>query len=397
MIPVFYARCLEADYPEGHIQAVRMFVRSLQQLATRPEVFDFEYGRNDVSQRNSSIRIRRFPFISTESANQRTDPRTVAPLLFEAFSSLYFGTAEQSTFQGRRDVVVNLTNCFRYARLLDPRLHFPVVLHYYMREPSCKLLGNWLSQKADGFLVSSESVRQYLTSECRVPQKKIKIAYPPVDTSIYQPQNKSDVRQAFHIKRDSKIVLYMGSLKEGRFSIPTVLQALSETARVIPSVMLLVAVPDRIEDRRRASLLVRAAAKSGLSDRIILQIKNLDNEEKSALYALSDLFIYPASKRAVATEPPLTVLESMACGTPILACKEPSVEEIIVNPECGEIVSCDVTSLTRALVGLLSAEERLRTLSSNCRSVALTNFSPRVSGTILLEWFAEILNESRHG
>jgi glycosyltransferase involved in cell wall biosynthesis len=215
---------------------------------------------------------------------------------------------------------------------------------------------------------------------------------------MYRPLDKSKVRQTLGISRDSKVVLYMGSLKEGRFPLLTIVQTLSETVRELASVVLLVAVLDRPEERERAKQLVRAAEKCGVSGRILLQIKNLSDAEKNVLYALSDLFIYPASEPFMAIEPPLTVLESMASGTPILACREPSVRELIEDPKCGEMADCcQTTSLSHALVALLSDEERLTQLSTNCRKVALARFSLKVSGASLLGWFREILNDFSHG
>jgi len=397
MIPVFYARCVQRNYPEGHVQAVRMFLKALESLSVHPVVFDFEYGNSDTTGGSPSGTVQRFPFVSCESAiSARADFRTAATLLFEAISSLYFARAERKAFQGRQDVIVNLTNCFRYTRLLDPRSQHPLVLHYYMREPSCRILGSWLSENVDGFLVSSHSLRQYLL-QCRVPAQKVKVMYPPVDTSMYRPLDKSKVRQTLGISRDSKVVLYMGSLKEGRFPLLTIVQMLSETVRELASVVLLVAVLDRPEERERAKQLIRAAEKCGVSGRILLQIKNLSDTEKNVLYALSDLFIYPASEPSMAIEPPLTVLESMASGTPILACREPSVRELIEDPECGEMTGCCEAGLSRALVALLSDQERLTTLSTNCRKVALAKFSLKASGASLLEWFTEILDDFHHG
>jgi glycosyltransferase involved in cell wall biosynthesis len=228
-----------------------------------------------------------------------------------------------------------------------------------------------------------------------VPAQKIKVTYPPVDTSIYRPLDKSKVRQTLGISRDSKVVLYMGSLKEGRFPLLAIVQTLSEMVRELASVVLLVAVLDRPEERERAKQLVRAAEKCGVSGRILLQIKNLSDAEKNVLYALSDLFIYPASEPFMAIEPPLTVLESMASGTPILACREPSVRELIEDPECGEMADCCQASLSRALVALLSDEGRLATLSTNCRKVARAKFSLKASGASLLEWYMEILEGTR--
>ena len=400
MLPVFYTRCLQTNYPEGHIQTVRMFVKALDSLSTHPAIFDFEYGDNHPGLApSSSVRVRRFRFVSAEGAiSGRAGFDTAATLLFEAVSSLHFGGVERRAFGTNRDVIVNLTNCFRYTRLLDPRPQNPLLLHYYMREPSCRLLGSWLSKNVDGFLASSHSLKQYLISQCQLSKKKIKVTYPPVDTSIYRPLNKVKVRQTLGIGNDRKIALYMGGLKEARFPLRTIVETLSEVAHEFPSVLLLVATPDRPEERQRAEYLLRAAEKLGLSEKILIQIRNLNEKEKNALYALSDLFIYPASQPSMAIEPPLTVLESMASGTPILAFGGPSVKEVIGDPECGEMTySFEATSLSHALMDLLSDQDRLRTLSTNCREVALAKFSLQVSGMRLLEWFTEILNDYHHG
>ena len=65
-----------------------------------------------------------------------------------------------------------------------------------------------------------------------------------------------------------------------------------------------------------------------------VSIPYIDNETTMAeYYAASDLFLYPS----LADNCPLVVLESMACGTPVIAFETGGIPELLTNMKTGYI------------------------------------------------------------
>jgi glycosyltransferase involved in cell wall biosynthesis len=87
----------------------------------------------------------------------------------------------------------------------------------------------------------------------------------------------------------------------------------------------------------------------------------IDQEDLPAVYSLADLYLYPSNLEAF----PIPITEALACGTPIITSNVNGLEEIagdaavLVDPQ-------DAEAISRALVQVLSDEDRRRELSARC-------------------------------
>jgi glycosyltransferase involved in cell wall biosynthesis len=88
------------------------------------------------------------------------------------------------------------------------------------------------------------------------------------------------------------------------------------------------------------------------------------------LHAL-DLFVLPSAWEAL----PISILEAMACGVPVLATRVGGVAEAVDPGETGELVAArDPDALGDALARLLADPDRLRSLGTRAREVARERF-----------------------
>ena len=114
---------------------------------------------------------------------------------------------------------------------------------------------------------------------------------------------------------------------------------------------------DRSRDRRRRPERPRIEALArqlGLADRVRL-LGRVPQESLPGIYGAADLLVHPSLREGW----PNVLLESMACGTPVLATNFDSVGEIVGAPEAGRIVAeATPTGLAEAIRELLAAPPR---------------------------------------
>ncbi|MCL4555096.1 MAG: glycosyltransferase family 4 protein [Actinobacteria bacterium] len=110
--------------------------------------------------------------------------------------------------------------------------------------------------------------------------------------------------------------------------------------------LMIVGVPNDGEHRRLAEDL-------GIADRVAFA-GTVVGEEKNSLLRGCELFVLPSRSEAF----PLSIVEAMAAGKPIVACGVGCVPEIVVDGHNGLVVRAnDVTALAEAMVQILGAPE----------------------------------------
>jgi len=87
----------------------------------------------------------------------------------------------------------------------------------------------------------------------------------------------------------------------------------------------------------------------------------------AALYSAADLFVHPA----LADNLPNGVLESLACGTPVVAFDVGGVGEAVRPMETGYLARCrDARDLAPGMACLLDDPDLRRQLGLRCREIA---------------------------
>lgn len=107
-------------------------------------------------------------------------------------------------------------------------------------------------------------------------------------------------------------------------------------------------------------------------------------------YCAADLFVLPSLEDNL----PNTMLESMSCGTPVIAFATGGMPDVITNDVTGLVVPpLDAKALGYALLSLLFDGEKRRQMSRHCRSLMAERFSLEVQAQKYLKLYQEILSE----
>jgi glycosyltransferase involved in cell wall biosynthesis len=113
-----------------------------------------------------------------------------------------------------------------------------------------------------------------------------------------------------------------------------------------------------------------------------------DTSQLAEYYNLADVFV----STSLADNFPSTSLESLACGTPIVAFDVGGVAEIVVHGETGLLSdSQDIVSLARNISSILTDELQRSQMSLRCRKYAENRFSMEGFAGAYLEAFENAL------
>lgn len=118
---------------------------------------------------------------------------------------------------------------------------------------------------------------------------------------------------------------------------------------------------------------------------LVKWIGEVNEEERNRLMAKARAFLHPATW----PEPfGLTLIESMACGCPVVGFNKGSIPELVIDGETGFVVE----DLKQMVAAIASIDKINR---ANCRKHALANFSSRRMAQDYLEIYKRVIAKSR--
>jgi glycosyltransferase involved in cell wall biosynthesis len=395
VIPVFYARCVNAPYTEGHIQMIRMLTKSLLLYNIKSIIFNFKYGVNRLTFEDSYVskhRIEQYiPLVTRDSLYKFSAPTAAYALSMETLKTLRFFLLEKTLKS--KGCVVNIVNCSRYPRMFLRRLsRAPIILHFYMPNIRLRPMTRMLAKKANLIIASSYTLSQYL-EELGVSKEKIRVVYPPIDTELYQPLRKEWARIKLGLPTRARIIMYIGGLKRTRFPEEEMLKVIKKLVKEIPEVMLLVFTPKDSENIKRVPKILRKIKQAHLMQTIKIRAKDLTDTEKTLVYSAADVFLFPCFVTRTAIQPPLTVLEAMASGAVVVAPKIPLLSEIIIDNNNGFLFSnSDYDNLADRLADVLVDTDRKIAVSKRARQTIEQKASLLTTGAKVAEIHRNLLS-----
>ena len=187
---------------------------------------------------------------------------------------------------------------------------------------SRRVLDRWI----DAYAVTSPALLPSLRSH-GVAASKIAVLPTAVDTEIYAPGDRSEARAKLGLQPTDRVVFYIGKLSAQRFPVSFVREALeTASARLGTPIRLFVFGAGAALDGSkytedytvRNSNAVAQALQGMPGTDVAVVCANLTVEDKVCWFRAADAVLLPFAA-AESVEPPLTLLEAMACGAIPLA------------------------------------------------------------------------------
>ena len=196
----------------------------------------------------------------------------------------------------------------------------------------------WAAQHADGLVAVSSGLRQRLV-ELGIGAERVQVLRNGVDLAFFHPCDRAAAQQALGFARP--IVLAVGNLVTlKRHNL--VVEALTQ----LPEVELVI-----VGDGPERGAIENLARKRGIADRVRLPGR-VPQDRLPRFYSAADLLVLVSTHEGW----PNVLLESMACGTPVVVSDIAGITDIVASVDAGRIVA-DVTPrrLATAIRELLAA------------------------------------------
>jgi len=187
----------------------------------------------------------------------------------------------------------------------------------------------------------------------------VRVIRPGIDTTVFKPQDKNLCRKHLGLSADAFVIVTGGaSLTDTNKNVPWLLQQLSRLPD-LPSVIVLafgqgaVPVPD------------------GLNVRFTGGIR--DRHDLARLFAAADVFVSASLMETYG----LTLVEAMACGTPVVAFRVGGIPE--AAPDGQAAILCapqDSAALIEAIINLRDSPQLRERLGDVAHEMANTRNAP---------------------
>lgn len=204
-----------------------------------------------------------------------------------------------------------------------------------------------------------------------------------LEIDIYKPTDKTLAKKQLGIDPNEFVILFGAqSAKEKRKGFDELVKATEHFDKLRQG---LSAKPVRI-------LTFGEAAIEGWNISIPIQsLGTISEDDKLALvYSAADVFVIPSKEDNL----PNTILESMACGTPVIGFDIGGIGDLVKNDKTGYLVPLvSATGLAQAMLNTLIEEQSSLELSANCIDFSRKKFDQNVQSHKYLDLFNNLLGD----
>lgn len=225
-------------------------------------------------------------------------------------------------------------------------------LGLFNRDRFCFIaVSNWMAEKAR---------KSSLIGNCR-----IEVIPNPLDTEIFKPAEKNNIRRELGLPNDKFLILFgAANVTDKRKGFVYLMQALEEIIKTRPEIS--------------QSFGLITFGKSGVIENfpvmLFPQAYLKDDQSVAMLYQAADMFITPTIEDNL----PTTVMESLGCGTPVVAFNTGGIPDMIEHKVNGYLA--EQKNIQDLISGILWVETHpeIDKIKANCRRKALENFALNV-------------------
>jgi teichuronic acid biosynthesis glycosyltransferase TuaC len=230
------------------------------------------------------------------------------------------------------------------AVLLGKRLGLPVIVSARGTDmnlfPSFRLIRpmiRWTLENAAGTIGVCETLREAMV-EMGASENHSTTIGNGIDLARFSPLDRQEARLRLGIPADAEVIVSVGALiprKGYHFLIP----ALAKISSKHPNLRLYI-----IGEGESRSQLATLARANDVQDRVFL-MGSKPNEDLRVWYSAADISCLVSSREGWAN----VLLESLACGTPVVATRVWGAPEVITSPELGVLVEQRVQPIADGL------------------------------------------------
>lgn len=206
-----------------------------------------------------------------------------------------------------------------------------------------------------------------------------------INLGPYSPREpKKHIYSYYDIPEDKKIVSWLGRL-DGEKHLDVLVKAFAKLHKKNPETHLLMVGSGNAE-----SELIDLVDKLKITE-FVTFTGLVSEEDKFELHRAADIFIVPSPNELQC----LAMLESMACGKPVVAVEAGALPELVHHDENGYLVSVDdVNGFVRSISMILDNPERLDKFGKESRKIAVEQDIKLVAPRFV-ELYEQVISENQ--
>lgn len=190
-------------------------------------------------------------------------------------------------------------------------------------------------------------------------------------------------RASLGLPKAAVVAVFVGRMS-GEKNVRTLLRAFAPVAREAPNArLMLIGGGPELEDFRQT------AQEQGIGSQVLFT-GPVPYEQMPGYLALADFFV----TASVSEVHPLTVLEAMAAGLPVLGIDSPGVSDTVVNGVNGFVVENDYAALALKMLRLFSEPDARASLADGARQSSL-RYDIRTTTQRYVEIYEEQIRQRR--
>ena len=205
-----------------------------------------------------------------------------------------------------------------------------------------------------------------------------------VDTRKFQKANGRENRSGFGFSPEDLLLVYAGRLASEK-NLPLVIRSFNAVAQAVDNVHLLIIGSGPVEN-----MLQELAAETASANRIHFTGR-VPYDELPDYLTMCDIFVTASSSEVH----PLSVIEGMASGLPVLGIESPGVGDTVEDGITG-FLSTDDPMLFTAKMMRLCLDKGLRLKMSDAAREASNQYSIERTGAIVLSHYERLVNQTEY-
>ena len=241
-----------------------------------------------------------------------------------------------------------------------------------------------LIQQVDRIIAATTEERAQIIRHCGATSSQVQVIPCGVDLQRFTPHDRKKAREQLGWKQDSPVLLFAGRLDP--FKGPDLLLRAAAMMREKAQVVI---VGGKETDDQEISQLSQLAAELRIAKRVHF-LGARPQQELPMLYSAADVTVIPSCHESFG----LAAVESLACGTPVVATRAGGLTTIIRNGETGYLVPRSPGFFAERLDALLQQPALLEKMRQAARPSTLQYSWKRVA-ELVRETYESVIEGER--
>jgi len=203
----------------------------------------------------------------------------------------------------------------------------------------------------------------------------------PIDTAIFSPQDKIAARAKWNINPQSKIILFgAANILDRRKGISYLVEALNDLKK-------------NYEGMDDLEIVLFGKNKSFDVNSLPFKVYEMNiitaEQDMAELYNLADVYVTPAIEDNL----PNTVMEALACGTPVVAFNTGGIPDMVEHQRNGYLAEFKSAADFAAGINYVLNSGNKKELSENARKKVLDNFTNEIVAAKYMDVYRSVLKK----